>query len=184
MYGGTGYGFANQIEFQHISKSPKHWDKLIEEFYNKYKGVKAWHEKLVREVCSTGRLVMPTGRTWVFPIKDVLERLWYWRSKILNYPVQGTGADLVCIGRVTAWKRLRQSSLPVIWQSTVHDSLDLDIPPEIDYNIVCKVVDKAIKDIPTNFYRLFGVKFNVPISAEIKFGPSLGDLQEWQKLPS
>ena len=100
---------------------------------------------------------------------------------------QGTGADLVCIGRVTAWKRLRQSSLPVIWQSTVHDSLDLDVPHldiggEPCYNIVCKVVDKAIRDIPTNFYRLFGVKFNVPISAEIKFGPSLGELQDYNAL--
>ena len=188
LYGGTGFGFANQVEFQHISKSQKFWDKRIEDFYNKYIGIRKWHESLVREVCSSGRLVMPTGRTWVFPIKDVLDRLWYWRSKILNYPVQGTGADLVAIGRVTSWKRLRRDGLHVLWQSTVHDSIDIDVPLDKGdppcYNNVCKVIDSSIRDIPSNFYRLWGKPFNVPIKAEILIGPNLGELKEWQKSPS
>ena len=180
LYGGTGWGFAHQYEFQHVSESESFWDKRIADFYNKYKGIERCHEGWVREVCSSGRLVMPTGRMWTFPIKEVLSRLKYWRRKIINYPVQGTGADLVCIGRVTATRRLRRAGLKILWQSTVHDSIDLDIPPETCYNNVCKVIDSSIRDIPSNFYRLWGKPFNVPIKAEILIGPSLGELKEWQ----
>lgn len=191
LYGGTAYGFAQQVEFEHISKDQKFWQHLIDEFYNKYKGVHKWHEKIVREVCSTGRLVMPTGREFHYPIRDVVEKLWYWRSKILNYPVQGTGADLVSIGRVSAWRRISTSlGSDCKWISTVHDSIDLDVPEGLDktgnlwYNSICKIVNQAINDIPTNFYRLFGHTFNVPISAEIYYGPNLGELTEWRESQS
>lgn len=118
---------------------------------------------------------MPTGREFHFPRREVVDRLSYWRPKILNYPVQGTGADLVCIGRVTAWKRLRAADVPVTWQSTVHDSLDIDVKE--CYTIkVCEIVNKSIMDIPTNFYRLFGHEFNLPVNAEVYYGHSLGDL--------
>lgn len=179
IYGGTAFGFSKQWEFQHISRSVKVWEELIEEFYNKYRGIRKWHDGLVRQVCSTGKLVMPTGREYPYPIKDVIDRLWYWKPKILNYPVQGTGADLVCIGRVTAWKRLRRAALSVLWQSTVHDSLDIDVEPCYT-NSVCEILDKSICDIPLNFYRLFGQTFNLPIKAEIKYGLNLGALTTWQ----
>lgn len=178
IYGGTAYGFSQQWEFQHISKRQEYWQELIDEFYGKYKGVKAWHDELVRTVVNTGRLEMPTGRIFQYPQQDVVRRLWYWKPKILNYPVQGTGADLVCIGRVVAWKRLRKANMLVVWQSTVHDSLDIDV--ESCYtNSVCKIVDEAIRDIPINFYRLFGREFNVPVGAEVYYGHSLGDLTQY-----
>lgn len=179
IYGGTDFGYSVDPMFNHLSNSKKYWTKLIDEFYKKYAGVRKWHEKIVSEVVDTGRLVMPTGREYHYPVKDVIDRMWYWKPKILNYPVQGTGADLVCIGRVTAYKRLRSGSWPVIWQSTVHDSLDIDVLDnslEVVYNI-CRIIDQSIKDIPTNFYRLFGVEFNLPISAEIQFGPNLANTE-------
>lgn len=178
IYGGTDYGYSIDPMFNHLSTSVKFWTELIEEFYKKYKGIRTWHDSLVREVVNTGRLVMPTGREYHFPVRDVVHRMWYWKPKILNYPVQGTGADLVCIGRVTAWKRLRQNNQPVIWQSTVHDSVDvdtLDKDPKVWYN-VCSIVNQSINDVPTNFYRLFGKTFDLPINAEIGFGPNLQDL--------
>lgn len=179
IYGGTDYGYSIDPLFNHLSKSKAYWTELIGEFYKKYSGIQKWHESLVRTVVNTGCLKMPTGRTYDYPVRDVVNRLWYWRPKILNYPVQGTGADLVCIGRVTAWKRLRANNIPVLWQSTVHDSLDIDVldkDPKVWYNI-CKIVNESIMDIPVNFYRLFGVKFDLPINAEIKFGPNLANTE-------
>jgi DNA polymerase I len=179
LYGGTAWGFARQPDFAHISTSVKFWEKLIDEFYKKYQGVAKWHDQLVKEVINTGKLVMPTGREFHYPTRDVIDRVWFWRPKILNYPVQGTGADLVCIGRVTAWKRLRQKSYPVYWQSTVHDSIDVDVPVELVYN-VCDVIDRAFKDVPQNFERLFGHKFHLPISAEIEFGKNLEETTKYE----
>lgn len=179
LYGGTAWGFARQPDFAHISTSVKFWEKLIDTFYKKYSGVAAWHEQLVREVVNTGKLVMPTGREFHYPQRDVIDRIWFWRPKILNYPVQGTGADLVCIGRVTAWKRIRQAQLsPVYWQSTVHDSVDLDVAPNLVYN-VCDVVDKSFRDVPKNFERLFGQKFDLPVNVEIEFGKNLKETTKY-----
>ncbi len=150
----------------------------------KYRGIAQWHAQLVRTVLDTGQLVMPTGRIFTFDRADVAKRTRFWRPKILNYPVQGTGADLVSIGRVTMWKRLRKAGLPVLFQSTVHDSVDLDVNLPVDnsldtcYNI-CRVVDQSIKDIPINFMRLFGKQFDLPVSCEIGYGPNLKDLTAW-----
>jgi DNA polymerase I-like protein with 3'-5' exonuclease and polymerase domains len=121
--------------------------------------------------------VAPTGRAYTFPRADVAHREWFWRPKILNYPVQGLGADLVAIGRVTMWKRLRRDQIPVLFQSTVHDSIDIDC--EACYNSrVVEIVKQSIIDIPTNFYRLFGVEFDLPLNSEVSVGPNLKDQQK------
>lgn len=182
LYGGTAYGYSVDPNYAHISTSLKFWEKRINEFYDKYRRIHEWHEELVSTVVNEGCLQMPTGRQWLFPQRDVIDRLWFWRPKILNYPVQGTGADLVCIGRVAAWKRLRKAGLTqALWQSTVHDSLDLDVDNSLElvYNTI-KVIDKAIRDIPINFERLFNVKFDLPVKAEISYGPNLKDLQAYE----
>jgi DNA polymerase I-like protein with 3'-5' exonuclease and polymerase domains len=186
LYGGQAGGFAKSHLFSHISTNKKFWQEVIDEFYSKYKGIAKWHEGLVRSVLDKGQLVMPTGRVYSFDRREVASREWYWRSKILNYPVQGTGADLVAIGRVALWKRLRKTNYKVLFVSTVHDSIDLDCnlgldkPEEVCYNI-CTVVKKAIEDIPTNFERLFGVPFDLPVGCEIGYGHSLGSLTPFTK---
>ena len=125
---------------------------------------------------------MPTGRIFSFDRSEVARRTFFWRPKILNYPVQGTGADLVSIGRVSMWKRLRKAGLPALFQSTVHDSVDLDIPSDVCYNSCCKIVKASIEDIPINFYRMFGIKFDLPVSVEIGYGPNLKELTPYNEL--
>ena len=71
-----------------------------------------------------------------------------------------------------------------MWQSTVHDSLDLDAPLGLDGNMdvcynIAKVVKESIEAIPTNFYRLFGRTFDLPITCEVGIGPNLGELKEY-----
>lgn len=176
IYGGQAYSYAHDSDFNFISKSEDYWQDVIDEFYKKYTGIQKWHDSLVRTVLDTGQLVMPTGRVFDFDRSEVARRTFLWRPKILNYPVQGTGADLVAIGRVTMWKRLRKAGLPVLFQSTVHDSVDVDIPPEVCYNSCIKIIKQSIEDIPDNFYRLFGVKFDLPVTCEIGYGPNLEDL--------
>lgn len=174
IYGGQAYSYAHDPEFMGVSKSVEFWQDIVDEFYKKYKGIKVWHESLVRTVVNSGSLTMPTGRTFVWDRRDVVQRLWYHTPKILNYPVQGTGADLVAIGRVTAWKRLRAAGIPVIFQSTVHDSIDIDTKEE--YNIgVVKIVRESIRAIPHNFERLFNKPFDLPLDSEIIVGNRLSE---------
>lgn len=180
IYGGQAYSYAHDSDFNHISKSQDYWQKVVDEFYAKYKGINSWHDTLVKQVLDKGMLTMPTGRTFVFDRSDVAKRLWFWRPKILNYPVQGTGADLVTIGRVTLWKRLRASGIPHLFVSTVHDSLDIEC--ESCYtSSISSIVKQSFEDVPTNFQRLFGVKFDLPVSVEIAYGPNLNALTPYKE---
>lgn len=84
IYGGTEYSYARDPDFVGVSSSTKYWLKVIERFYDKYKGWAAWHVKLMQEATTTGRLVMPTGRVYTY--SPLASGDWP-RTTILNYPV-------------------------------------------------------------------------------------------------
>ena len=179
IYGASAYGYAHDSDFIDVSTSEKYWQGIIDEYYAKYKGMAQWHVNLVDTVLSTGQLEMPTGRIYLFDRRRVASNSQFWRPKILNYPVQGTGADLVAIGRVPMWKRLRKTNLQYLFQSTVHDSIDIDVPVDkgMDtcYN-VCRIVNQSIEDIPINFQRIFGKPFDLPVKCKIGYGQNLEEL--------
>ena len=179
IYGGSCWSYANDKQFNWINSTPKYWQRIIDEYYEKYQGLRQWHDSLMDTVARTNQLVMPTGRVYTFEPYWKRDQ-WVWpRTTILNYPVQGLGHDLVAIARVSAYKRLRGKALFIM---TVHDSIILDI--DIDKNKylcynVCEELKKVFNDIPKNFKRLFGCEFNLPMKAEIKYGPTWAHMKKW-----
>jgi DNA polymerase I-like protein with 3'-5' exonuclease and polymerase domains len=111
----------------------------------------------------------------------VVARQWFWRPKILNYPVQGLGADLVMLARISAFKRLNALGFDdnIKMCSSVHDSVVVDIDNSKD---LCYTVGKVLKDsveaVPSNFSKVFGVEFNLPLTAEIKCGNDLFNMEK------
>ncbi len=181
LYGGSAWAYAYDPEFNWISDKPDYWQKVIDEYYSKYNGVYTWHEKIVRTVEMTGCLVMPTGRVYDFSPYQNKRGEWVWpRTKILNYPVQGLGHDLMAIARVVAFKRLHPISPQILFVNSVHDSIILDLPSELCYNC-CSTLEHVFKDIPINFQRQFGVEFNLPMKAECKYGPNWGNMTEYKE---
>lgn len=178
IYGGSAYSYANDPNFTDVSSREKYWQKVIDEFYSKYKGIKKWHDEIVRTVTTTGQLVMPTGR--IYKYKPTLKRgemVWP-RTTILNYPVQGLGADLMCIARVSFARRLKASGIIGKSISTVHDSIVIDVEDEYTEQ-VCKLFHEVFNDIPKNFERLFKVPFDLPTKCEVSYGPNLKDMVEY-----
>ena len=182
IYGGTGYSFATDPEFSNFG-GESWWDEKVARFYEKYKGLHSWHERLYHGVVlDNGKLILSTGRQYQFtPLRSRSSGLQtYPRTKILNYPVQGLAADLMAIARVSLHKRLKAMNLNgILFCNTVHDSIVLDIDnkkldilPELCYTIY-----KVFEDIPNNFNRLFGLEFNLPIRAEISYGKNWGDME-------
>lgn len=175
IYGGGAWSYANDPDFYGVSHSEKFWQSIIDQFYDKYRGLHSWHTRIVQEVVGSGRLVMPHGRIYTYT-KD--KRGEWPRTTILNYPVQGLGADLMMIGRISFYRRLKASRLPALLVSSIHDSLVVDSEPEVCYNI-CKILKNSIEDIPMNFERLFGIKFNLPMKCEISMGVNKKDMELW-----
>lgn len=182
IYGGSAWSYALDPDFNYISKDVDYWQKVIDKFYDKYKGIARQHNAWVREAIATGRLVMPTGRIYTFePKRNRRGELEWPRTQILNYPVQGTGHDVVTIARVSLRKRVRNDpilSSSVKFVSTVHDSIVLDCNYDRGderFNQLLDCIRGVFNDVPANFEKLFGVAFNLPIVGEIQVGNNLLD---------
>ncbi len=177
IYGGSDYAYANDPSFVDAKLSQKQWAKVIEKTYDKYRDLGKWHIKIVQEVVNTGRLVMPTGREYHFQRMNNGD---FPRTKILNYPVQGLGADLLAIARVSLMKRMKRLGLKSLFVCTVHDSILIDAPQE-EVAIVCKLMYDVFRDIPLNFQRLFEIEFNLPLKVEVQVGKTWGDMIDIDK---
>jgi DNA polymerase I-like protein with 3'-5' exonuclease and polymerase domains len=117
---------------------------------------------------------MPTGRVYSFKREQGKD---FPRTQILNYPVQGLGADLMSIARVSLYRRMHQANLKSLLVCTVHDSILTDGPKE-ETKKVCQLMHDVYRDIPLNFKRLFGVEFNLPVRCEISIGDNWGEMNE------
>lgn len=175
LYGGSAYSYANDPDFSTVSKSEKYWQKVIDATYEKYTGLAAWHKKLVQTAIETGQITTPSGRTYVFndPMKE--------RTKILNYPVQGFGADIMMVVRISIARRIKAINKPndIKLVNTIHDSICVDCDKKY-LDLVGTVFYNSFKDLPTNLSKMFNIDFNLPITCEVSYGPNLGTETEWK----
>lgn len=181
LYGGSAYAYANDPDFTHVSRKERWWQQRIDAFYSKYQGIADWHRSLVTTVGKTGKLIMPTGREYVFLMKrDKEGNSVLPRTQILNYPVQGLGADLMAIVRVCLHKRMQAAGLTGLLVCTVHDSVLIDAPKS-EVAKICKLVYRVFEDLPENFERLFKIPFNLKLGVEVQVGETWGNMLEIDK---
>jgi DNA polymerase-1 len=100
-------------------------------------------------------------------------------TTIKNYIVQGTGADLVMIARISLFNRMKAAKMRSKLIMTVHDSIVGDCP-EDEWEQFSRLALEAINDVPKNFERLYKVPFNLELNAEVLYGANLGDMKEWK----
>lgn len=178
IFGGTAFAYASDPDFAEVGWNARKWQKAIDAFYEKYGGLYKWHTNLLNEVmCSPEhRLVMPTGRMYYYEPYSKRGELTWPRTQILNYPVQGLGADLMTIARVILSGRPMPKD--VLLLSTVHDSILLDCRKK-DVDFVCEALYNVWNEIPAEFERLFGVPFNLPMRCEIQVGKDWGNMEDY-----
>ena len=170
IYGGSAYSYANDPDFASVSLSEKYWQTVIDQFYEKYSGLKKWHTSLMQEATTKSCVTLPTGRVYYYEPKQQRGELVWPRTTILNYPVQGLGADIMAIARVSLHTRLKRLAIPEVkLVNTVHDSIILDVPDELTNQMSNLILD-VFEAVPKNFEKLFGVPFNLPMKAEVEFG--------------
>lgn len=184
LYGGSAYAYASDNEFSGVSKSEKFWQGVIDETYNKYKGLAKWHKSLMQQATLKGSIIIPTGREYTFTPEVKRGELTWPRTKILNYPVQGYAADLVMIARVSAWRRLEEQRKKgeVVFFNSVHDDIEVDLcnNPEMCYNISMSL-ESVFEDVPKNVEKIYGYKMKVPLAGEVSFGMNLAEMKEFKR---
>jgi DNA polymerase I-like protein with 3'-5' exonuclease and polymerase domains len=112
IFRGSGYSFANDPDFMHVSASPKFWDEMNEKFFVKYKGINTCHQKWKDMVIEGKPIISPLGRSWTISMKrDYKGELKIPWTTLTNYPVQGTGADIMMLVRIMAYKRIKKDDV-------------------------------------------------------------------------
>lgn len=176
LYGGTAYSFAQDPDFTSVSKKVQYWEDVIEKYYSKYKGLDKWHKQLIKSATTTNYVSTPLGRVFRFDMTKNKRGEMVWPvTDIKNYPVQGTGADIVCMSRVMVAKRFTGLRSKLI--ATVHDSIVADCP-EDEVDTVCKIFTEEIAKTPKYLSQYFGVDFNLPLVGELEIGQNMADTEK------
>lgn len=183
IYGGTAYSYANDSDFMGVSTSEKFWQGIIDEYYDKYKGIRKWHNELIDTAVRLGRLEIPSGR--FYPITpDYTKRNPWPHTIIKNYPVQGFGADLVMLARLQASKLMKAHAgvAKSVLISTIHDSIVADCPDD-EVEVVGRILNDAVEAVPLLCRKTFGYEFSLPLKAEVQYGPNKKDLKDLTLTP-
>lgn len=159
--------------------SQKQWQKVIDDYYTKYSGIRTWHDGLLNTVRETGSIEIPSGRIFTFQPRESWKGLEWPLTTIKNYPVQGYGADLVMLARIELARLISAARIEALLVMTVHDSLVVDTPSK-NIDQVAKIILKAIDSVPNLCYNNWNHKFNLPLTAEISVGRSKAELEEYK----
>lgn len=185
IFRGSGYAFANDPAFMHVSSDPKFWDEIGRKFYAKYYRLDEWHHELSQLVLNGEPIVGPTGREWVISLtrdwKGNLKLPW---TVFTNYPVQGTGADVMMLFRLSFWRRLKAMGLHTtcLLVQTVHDSLYIDCPSK-HVQTVIDLLYACLDDLVENIRRCFNYDWKTPLGGEVSMGMNQKEMVTVDRTP-
>lgn len=179
IFRGSGWSFANDPDFMHVSTDPKFWDLKNEQFFQKYFGIDQCHKTWAEEVLNTGYIQGPLGRSWAIGMKQDnhgnMKMPW---TTLTNYPVQGTGADVMMLVRIMFYKKVKADAYlcnRVTFVSTVHDSIVVDVRNE-DVQRVVDLFHECFARLPEVILKNFGYVWNVPMDCECKQGMNMKEM--------
>lgn len=179
IYGGSAYSYAHDPDFIKTSNQEKFWQKVIDQFYEKYYGIERWHNQILTETKSTGLLRIPTGRVYTFSPQERRGDLVWPRTQILNYPVQGAAADIMVIVRVAFARRFIEEKIRGKLVSTVHDSIVVDVEDD-EVERTCLLFTEVFKETRQLVNNYFQTDFPVDLRCEIKYGRDLFNVKKWK----
>lgn len=142
VYGISDFGLANNLGISR--KAAKNY---IDTYFERYPGIKAYMENVVREAKDKGYVETMSHRRRKLP--DINARNFSVRSfaerTAINSPIQGSAADILKIAMINLDKALSGSDLTAKMLLQVHDEIILDVP-ETELDEVKKLVKKTMED--------------------------------------
>jgi DNA polymerase I len=163
VYGISPFGLAQQLNIdQHEARL------YIETYFERYKGVRAFIDRLLEETRREQKVRTVFGR--VRPIPDIQSRNANLRGfaerTAVNTPLQGTAADLIKLAMIRIQQKLAVRKLATRMTLQVHDELVFDAPSaEVDE--VRQMVKKEMESV---------IELKVPLVAEVGVGSNWRDL--------
>ncbi len=165
IYGMSSYGMSTGLNIPREDA-----EQFIQQFYTSYPNIKIYYDNYLKNARINGFVETMLGRRrYVFedPKKKFIDN--GLRRVLMNYPIQGSAADLTKKGMVDVQEKILTKYPTVSLLLTIHDELVFEI---LDNNKSNEVIN-AIQVILCNVYTL-----DVPLVVDIKVGKELGSLQK------
>jgi len=164
VYGISAFGLAAQLGIPQAEARA-----YIDRYFARYKGVKAFIEKTLEATRREGSVRTMFGRKR--PIPDIESRnpnqRGFAERTAINTPLQGTGADLIKLAMIALDRKLVERKLKTRMVLQVHDELLFEVPAD-ETAEVATLVRTEMEGV---------AKLNVPLVADLAFGPNWRDLK-------
>jgi DNA polymerase-1 len=164
VYGLSAFGLSQQIGIEQREAK-----KFIDAYFEKYKGVRAFIDRVLEETRREQRVKTLFGR--VRPIPDINSKNANMRGfaerTAVNTPLQGTAADLIKLAMIRIDEELRSRKLRSRMLLQVHDELLFEVPSsEIE------TMHRLVREKMESVHQL-----KVPLLVEIGVGPNWRDVE-------
>lgn len=157
VYGISPYGLARGTGL-----SQEDARRYIQSYFDRYAGVKAYQERVIRQARELGYVTTLFGRRRYLPeihARQYAQRAFAERMA-MNTPIQGTAADIMKMAMIAVHRRLKEEGRQARMVLQVHDELVLEVP-ESEVEAVGHLVRSAMENV---------VRLDVPLVAEVKTG--------------
>lgn len=164
VYGISPFGLAQQLGIEQGEAK-----RYIETYFERYKGVREFIDRLLEETRREQRVRTMFGR--VRPIPDIQSRNANLRGfaerTAVNTPLQGTAADLIKLAMIRIDAALEKKKLKARMTLQVHDELVFDVP-KAEVDAVQELVRHEMEHV---------VELSVPLVADVGAGDNWRDLK-------
>jgi DNA polymerase-1 len=157
IYGMSAYGLSRELGI-----SPKMAQTYIDNYFERYSGVKNYMERTVAQARETQQVGTLLGRLRLLPdinsrnpnVRQFAERT------AINTPIQGTAADLIKVAMIRTAALLKERQLKTVMLLSVHDEIVFEVPDdELD------TIRQLVPDIMENVWAL-----KVPLKVNVSWG--------------
>jgi len=164
---GIIYGMGPIKLAKELGISKKVAQGYLDNYYERYKGVKDFKEKILSRARQHGYVTTLFKRRRYLPninsdngnLKSEAERA------AINTPIQGTAADLIKMAMLNIAERLRREGLRTKMLLQVHDELVFEVPEE--------ELDNATKLVKAEMEGVYPL--NIPLNVDINWGKNWGE---------
>jgi len=165
LYGMGVYGLASRRK---ISREKAR--DFIERYFNAYQGVYEFLEATRTQAQEQGYVETIMGRKRYLPeiysgmrqVRAQAERM------AVNFPIQGTAADILKVAMIDIFKKLSQVSKDSHMILQVHDELVFEVPTA-DVDAVAKFVKKEMEGV---------IELDVPLITDVAIGKNWGEMKK------
>src|SRR5690606_26766798 len=163
IYGKTPVGLAETLtEITKKEHSVKHAEKIMSDYFERFKGVKSLLQGLVEQADKKGYSPTHFGRTR--PIPELSSSKISEREKgkrlAMNSPIQGTAADIIKMAMIACDKAITEQKLKSRMILQIHDELLFEVP-EDEVTAMEKLIKKQMENV---------VRLSVPLEVDVKTG--------------